>query len=160
VYVRGDLTKPAEVQRLLQEYQPHTILHLASLLSGSCEQDRQRGWQVNVDGGFALFEEALQAGVRKIFFPSSLAAYGGKVPDPLPEDFPQWPAGLYGVSKVACERLGIYYHQQHGLDFRCLRLPVVISRYAAAGAASAYASRAFIEAVRSGRFVFQVQPTT
>jgi threonine 3-dehydrogenase len=159
-YHQGDLTRAEDLRRVLQEYRPDTVLHLASLLSGSCEQDRRRGWQVNCEGAFLLFEAACQAGVRQLFFPSSLAAYGGRLPDPLPEDYPQWPSGLYGVTKAAVERLGVYYHQRHGLDFRCLRLPVVISRFAPAGAASGYASRAFVEAATRRRFVFPVPPST
>jgi threonine 3-dehydrogenase len=160
IYLRGDLTAAGELRRVLLEHRPDTVLHLASLLSGSCEENRQRGWEVNCDGAFALFEAALEAGVSQVFFPSSLAAYGGRLPDPLPEDHPQWPTGLYGVTKAACERLGVYYHQRHGIDFRCLRLPVVISRFAPGGAASAYSSRAFIEAVMERRFTFPVRPTT
>jgi threonine 3-dehydrogenase len=157
-YVRGDLTQPDCLGPLLGEHRPDVILHLASLLSGSCEQDRSAAWRINMDGSFALFEAAVHSGVRTVFFPSTLATYGGPLPDPLPEDYPQWPTGLYGVSKVACERLGLYYHEQHGLDFRCLRLPMVISRYAPPGAVSAYGSRAFVEAVERGRFVFPVAP--
>lgn len=160
LYCRGDLTAADDLRRVLQDYRPDTVLHLASLLSGSCEQDRRRGWHVNCTGAVALFEGALEAGVRQVFFPSSLATYGGPLPDPLPEDYPQWPTGLYGVTKVACERLGAYYHERHGLDFRCLRLPVIISRFAPAGAASGYASRAFIEALQQRCFTFQVRPTT
>jgi threonine 3-dehydrogenase len=160
VYCCGDLTAPDDLRRVLKDTRPAVILHLASLLSGSCEADRRRGWQVNCDGAFALFEAALESGVRQVFFPSSLAAYGGKLPDPLPEDHPQWPTGLYGVTKAAVERLGVYYHERHGLDFRCLRLPVVISPFAPPGAASGYASRAFVEAKEKRRYAFPVRPTT
>jgi threonine 3-dehydrogenase len=61
---------------------------------------------------------------------------------------------------VACERLGVYYHRRHGLDFRCVRLPIIISPYAPSGAASAFASQAFLEASRCGEFTFQVRPET
>jgi threonine 3-dehydrogenase len=160
IYLRSDLTQFSELRVAMAEYKPDWVLHLASLLSGSTEQDRRRGWRVNADGTFAVLEAMMETGVRKVFFPSSLAAYGGQLPDPLPEDYPQWPTGLYGVTKVACERLGVYYHEKHGVDFRCVRLPAVISRHAPAGAASAYSSRAFIESVQTGKFVFQVRPTT
>lgn len=160
LYLHGDLTQFSELRVAMQEYKPDWVLHLASLLSGSTEQERRRGWRVNADGTFAVLEAMMETGVRRIFFPSSLAAYGGKLPDPLPEDYPQWPTGLYGVSKVACERLGVYYHEKHGIDFRCLRLPAVISRHAPAGAASAYSSRVFVEAVQTGKFLFQVKPTS
>ena len=56
--------------------------------------------------------------------------------------------------------MGTYYHAKHGLDFRAIRVPVVISRFAPPGAASAYASRAFVEAAADGRFVFKVRPQT
>ncbi|MGD0898863.1 MAG: NAD-dependent epimerase/dehydratase family protein [Thermoguttaceae bacterium] len=159
-YVRGDLARPGEVERLLAEHRPDVIIHFASLLSGSSEANRPLAWTVNMDGTFALFEAALAHGVRQVFFPSSVAAYGGNLPDPVPEDFPQWPGGLYGVTKMAVERLGAYYHARHGLDFRAIRVPVVISPFAPPGAASAYASRAFVEALREGRFVFKVRPQT
>jgi len=159
-YVRGDLTSSKDLRSVLKSSQPTVVLHLASLLSGSTEQDRAKGWSVNLDGTFGLLECALEMGIGKVFFPSSVAAYGGTLPDPLPEDFPQWPEGLYGVTKVACERLGYYYHHRHGLDFRCLRLPIVISRFAPPGASSAYASHAFVEAVRSGQYTFKVNPGT
>ena len=159
-YVKGDLTDIGSVTNALDHFQPDVLLHMASLLSGQCEQDHALGWQVNVTAAFALFEAVIKSSVKTMFFPSSLAAYGGKLPDPLPEDFPQWPQGLYGVGKATCERLGHYYHHVHGLDFRCLRLPMVISRFAPPGAASAYASRVFVDAVESGRFTFKVNPTT
>lgn len=157
-YIRVDIADRHSIAEFIRELRPTTILHLASLLSGSCEQNRELAWRVNMDGTFALFETAIENGVGKIFFPSSLATYGGTLPSPLLDDHPQWPEGLYGVTKVACERLGSYYAARHGLDFRCLRLPIVISRHAPAGAASAFASRAFIEAMRAGAYTFKVFP--
>ena len=158
--VRGDVTDAQGIADAVRRHQPDVILHFASLLSGKSEEDRPAAWRVNVDGTFALMESALAAGVGKFFLASSVATYGGRLPCPLPEDYPQWPDGLYGVTKMALERLGVYYHRKHGLDFRCLRLPMVISAYAPAGAASAYASRAFVEAVERGRFTFKVRPQT
>lgn len=159
-YVRGDLTQTDQLESLLKRHPSCVVLHFASLLSGSCEKDRALAWRINMDGSFGLFEASLRAGVKTFFIPSTLATYGGHPPSPMGEDYPQWPAGLYGVSKMACERLGSYYHEKHGLDFRCLRLPIVISRDAPAGAASAYASRAFVEGVLDGSFTFRVNPQT
>jgi threonine 3-dehydrogenase len=159
-YVRGDVTSAVDLGAVIEKHRPLTILHFASLLSGSCEADRDRAWRVNMDGAYLLFELCLKHGVRQVLFPSSVATYGGTLPNPLPEDFPQWPMSLYGVTKIAVERLGCYYQQRHGLDFRALRLPFVLSAYAPAGATSAYASRAFVEAVRNDRFTFKVRPQT
>ena len=157
-YVRCDISDQRAVAELIAERRPTTLLHFASLLSGSCEQNRELAWRVNINGTFTLFEAAIRNGVGKVFFPSSLATYGGTIPSPMPDGQPQWPEGLYGVTKVACERLGWYYATRHGLDFRCIRLPIVISRHAPAGAASAFASRAFVEAVQAGAYTFKVFP--
>ena len=159
-YVRVDLTQPEEVDATLGRCKPDTVIHLASLLSGQSEQDRAQAWKVNATASFDLFEAALRHDVSTFFFTSTVAVYGGPLPDQLAEDQPQWPEGLYGAGKVAVERLGHYYHKRHGLDFRCVRMPLVISRYAHAGASSAYASMAFIETVATGSYTFKVKPHT
>lgn len=159
-YIQGDITRREDIAAALGKHRPQIILHFASLLSGSSEADRELAWRVNMDGTFHLLEESIGRDVIRIVFPSSLAAYGTPLPTLVPEDHPQWPVGLYGVTKVAVERLGHYYRVRHGLDFRCLRLPIVVSPYAVPGAASAYASMAFIEATRDGNFVFRVRPTS
>lgn len=160
VYERGDLLDAGAIERVFERHEPTAVIHLASLLSGSCERERGRGWHVNMDGTFGLFEAALAHGKPAMLFASSVAAFGGPLPAVLTDDTPQWPATLYGVTKMAAERLGNYYHERHGLDFRCLRLPITISRHAPAGAASALASHAFIEAAQSGRFTFAARPET
>ena len=157
-YVRGDLTVAADLQAVFQDHAPRVVIHFASLLSAASEADRRTAWDVNVTAAFALFELAVEHGVERFFFPSSLAAYGGQLPDLISDDDPQWPDGLYGVTKTVVERLGVYYFRSHGLDFRALRLPIVVSRYAHMGAASSYASRAFMETAKQGSFVFQVRP--
>jgi threonine 3-dehydrogenase len=158
VFERGDLLDPKQLDAVFARHRPAAVIHLASLLSGSCEQNRPRGWAVNMDGTFAVFEAALRHGSPKVLFASSVAAFGGELPPVLADDTPQWPDGLYGVTKMAAERLGVYYQRCHGLDFRCLRLPVTVSRFAPAGAASAIASHAFIEAARTGEFTIRAGP--
>jgi threonine 3-dehydrogenase len=159
-FERGDLLDTKYLDELFSKVKPSTVVHLASLLSGSCEQDRSLGWRVNLDGSFALLETALRHNRPTVLFASSLATFGGDLPDVLTDETPQWPDSLYGVTKMAVERLGVYYHRRHGLDFRCLRLPITVSRYAPAGAVSAMASHAFIETARNGQFIFRCHPET
>ncbi|MEE3372147.1 MAG: NAD-dependent epimerase/dehydratase family protein [Planctomycetota bacterium] len=157
-YVRGDVTIAADMKSLFRDYEPRVVVHFASLLSAASEANRAAAWALNATGAFTLLELALSHGVDRFFFPSSLAAYGGRLPDLIADDQVQWPDGMYGVTKATVERLGVYYARRHGLDFRGLRLPIVVSRYAHLGAASSYVSRAFMETARNGGFVFQVRP--
>ncbi|MDP7274451.1 MAG: NAD-dependent epimerase/dehydratase family protein [Planctomycetaceae bacterium] len=159
-YHVADITEPGRLHTIFEQTRPQLVIHFASLLSGRSEQDRLLAWQVNVDAAFALFEAAVATGVESVFFPSSVAAYGHPLPQPVELDHPQWPTGLYGVTKACVERLGVYYHHHCDLDFRCLRLPVVVSQFAPPGAASAYASRCFVEAATQDRFTFRVRPET
>ena len=157
-YVRGDLTVTEDVEKVFRDFAPRVVVHFASLLSAASEAERPAAWKVNANGAFTLLELALAHRVERFFFPSSLAAYGGQLPDLISDQQAQWPDGMYGVTKATVERLGVYYARRHGLDFRALRLPIVVSRYAHLGAASSYASRAFMETAQQGEFVFQVRP--
>ena len=155
---RLDITDRTSLARVLAEFRPHCILHMASLLSMSSAADPKRAWEVNASAAVALMELAVEHGVRRFFFPSTSATYGGALPDPLPEDHPQWPDNIYGATKVAVERAGTYFALSRGLDFRSVRLPIVVSPFAPAAAVSAYASHVFAAAARGEPFTFPVAP--
>ncbi len=155
-YITADICDESAIEAALQKHSPQRIFHLASLLSGSSERDRQRAFSVNLQATFNLYELALRHGSPQIVFPGTGASYGSDVPSTLPESEPQWPENIYGATKVANERLGVYYKLTHGLDFRCLRPPLVLSPYAPQAALTAYASHAYVAAARGESFAFPV----
>ncbi|QLG63562.1 NAD-dependent glucose-6-phosphate dehydrogenase Azf [Halorarum salinum] len=89
----------------------------------------------NIDGTHALFEAAVDVGVRKVAFASSNHAVGAyETDDRTPgmyrrdddyrldgTELPR-PSNLYGVSKAAGETLGRYYHDHDGLSVVCVRI--------------------------------------
>ena len=152
-----DISDRKAMRDILEHARPERVLHMASMLSRSSEADPERAWEVNATASVQLLQDAIAAGVEQLFFPSTNATYAGVVTDPMPEDEEQWPALVYGVTKVAVERMGVYLHQKHGFDFRAVRLPIVMSPYAPAGAATAYASHAFVAAAKGTEFVFPVE---
>ena len=157
-WLQVDIADRGRLARLLAEFQPQCILHLASLLSMSSAADPPRAWRVNASAAVELLELAAEHRVQRFFFPSTSATYGGRLPDPLPEDHPQWPDNIYGATKVAVERVGTYFALSRGLDFRSVRLPIVVSPYAPPAAVSAYASHVFAAAARGESFTFPVSP--
>ena len=149
------------VMATVAEARPDSIFHLAAILSGGAEKDPDRTWRVNLEGTRNVLEAAVAAGVNRVVFTSTIATYGAGVPEPVNEHTPQWPSGLYGATKVAGERLGVYYHLRHGLDFRGVRLGAMVAPDApVGGAASAFVCELYAQAVQCGAYRFDVYPTT
>ena len=157
----GSVQDAAAVDEVVAEFRPDVIFHLAAILSGLAETDSELAWRVNVDGTRHVLEAARRFGTPKVVFTSTVATYGAGLPEPITEDVPQWPSGLYGVTKVLGERLGVYYHQRFGLDFRAVRLAAMVAPTApAGGAASAFVCDLFVNAVREGGYDLYVYPNT
>jgi nucleoside-diphosphate-sugar epimerase len=158
--VVGDLADRHRVLGTVREHKIETIFHLGAVLSSSAEENPYDAWRANMDGMVNVLDAARFGGARRVVFSSTIATYGSHNAEQLTEDAPQWPVSLYGVTKVAGERLGVYYHHQFGLDFRAIRLPAVIAARGSSGGASAYVSAAFEQSVFKGAYEFYVNPTT
>lgn len=158
--VVGDLADRQRVLGIVREHKIETIFHLGAVLSSSAEENPYDAWRANMDGMVNVLDAARFGGAQRVVFSSTIATYGSHVGKQLTEDAPQWPVSLYGVTKVAGERLGVYYHHQFGLDFRAIRLPAVIAARGSSGGASAYVSAAFEQSVFKGAYEFYVNPAT
>ena len=115
--ITGDIRDTALLESIIKQHRPDGICHLASLLSGSSELDLEASWDINATSSLRLMQLAREYNVERFFFASSAATYSGVDANPMPNDYPQWPLTLYGVTKLAVERLGYYFQQKHGLDF-------------------------------------------
>ena len=159
-YITGDLAQREEVIQTVRSLKIDSIFHLGAVLSSAAEENPYDAWQANMNGMVNVLDAARLGGATKVIFSSTIATYGISVPSPLLDDSPQWPISLYGVTKVAGERLGVYYFSRFGLDFRGIRLPAVIAPRGAGGGASAYCSAVFEQSVRHGSYELFVRPTT
>ena len=83
-YRRGDVTDPASVRDLVKD--ADAVVHLAFAILSASESTRE----LNVTGSRLVFEEAAKAGVERICYASSVAAYGfhDDNPDWLTEEIP------------------------------------------------------------------------
>jgi nucleoside-diphosphate-sugar epimerase len=106
-----------------------SVFHLASVVSGGAEQDFDGGYRVNLDGGRVLLEQARrQSKPPKYVFASSVAAFGGKLPDVLDDSTTPAPQTSYGTQKVINEYLIADYTRKGFIDGRSLRLPTIVVR--------------------------------
>ncbi|RMF60702.1 MAG: NAD-dependent epimerase/dehydratase family protein [Calditrichaeota bacterium] len=114
--------------REVVENEIDTIFHMAAILSATGEQNPQFAYEVNMQGLMNVLEVARRKEVQKVITPSSIAVFGPDAPKEMtPEDTSLNPTTMYGVTKVAGEKLMQYYHLKYGLDTRSLRYPGIIS---------------------------------
>ena len=141
-----DCTNPRQIQDVVRAHDVGTIYHLAALLSVTAEEKPHIAWQLNMDGLYHVLETARSAGC-KVFFPSSIGAFGPGTPqDHTPQDTIQRPNTMYGVTKVAGELLCDYYHRRFGVDARGLRFPGLVSYVAPPVATARYLRRLYGDA--------------
>lgn len=126
--IQGDLNDKCAIEALLGK-DTEAIFHLASVVSGGAEADFDHGYTVNLDGTRTLLSACRQQHEPpRLVFTSSVAVFGGDMPDILDDSTTPTPQGSYGVQKVICEYL-ISDHTRKGyLDGRALRLPTIAVR--------------------------------
>jgi nucleoside-diphosphate-sugar epimerase len=136
------------------------IFHLAGVVSAGAERDFDLGYRVNLDGTRIVLEAARRLPQSvKLVFASSLAAYGGDLPVPLPDDFRVTPQTSYGAQKVMGELLVADYARKGFVDARALRLPTIVVRPGKPNlAASTFASSIIREPLAGERAVCPVDP--
>jgi D-erythronate 2-dehydrogenase len=138
------------------------VFHLASLVSGGAEQNFELGTKVNLDATRDLLEACRLTGhCPKFVFASSIAVYGGRLPDPVTDETPPSPRISYGAQKLICEVLIDDYTRRGYIDGRALRLPTVMVRPGAANTAvSGWASAIIREPLAGRDYVCPVEPRT
>lgn len=108
---------------------PDCIFHLAAVVSGQAEAEFEIGMAVNLHGTLNLLEAARLAGNRPIVvFTSSVAAYGGEIPDMIEDWTILNPQTSYGAQKACGELMVTDYSRKGFIDGRGLRLPTVTVR--------------------------------
>jgi UDP-glucose 4-epimerase len=98
------------------------VFHEAALgsvprsVENPCESD-----EVNVHGTVVVLDSARRAGVRRVIFAASSAAYGDTPTLPKREDMPTGPLSPYAVSKVSGEQYLRVFASLYGMETLSLR---------------------------------------
>jgi len=139
-----------------------SVFHLAAVVSAQAEADFDIGMRVNVDATRNLLERcrSLHA-APKFVFASSLAVFGGSLPDPVPDDAAVRPQSSYGTQKAIGELLVNDMSRRGLIDGRALRLPTIVVRPGKPNrAASSFASGIIREPLAGVEAICPVAPTT
>ena len=130
------------------------IYHLAAILSANAEKTPNLAWKINMDGLINVLEVAREQKINKVYWPSSIAVFGPDTPKDLtPQNTIMNPNTIYGITKVAGEKLCAYYNDKFDMDIRSLRYPGLIGHKSLPGGGTTdYAVEIFHEALKSGTF--------
>ena len=162
IFEKLDILNTGHFKELIQDYKITQIYHLASLLSASGEKNPMRTWNVNFNGLLNILELSKDNGIKKLFFPSSIAVFGDTTPkENTPQDVPLVPKTVYGIGKVSGELWCNYYANRYGLDVRSLRYPGIISYESMPGGGTTdYAVDIFHYAVKNEKYTCFLEENT
>jgi len=120
--VVADIRDRTQLEGVVSDFGGEVIFHLAALPGLQlCNENPEEAIGVNVLGTFNVLEVARRLRIRRVIFSSSAAVYGAPVRLPVDEGHPLRPLNLYGVTKLAGERLMFLYHENHSLETVVLR---------------------------------------
>ena len=157
----GDISDPKFAARAIA---PDTasVFHLAAVVSGAAEADFDLGMRVNLQGMRNVLEQARKC-VRppRFVFASSVAAFGGDLPEVLDDSTTPAPQTSYGSQKVIGEYLVSDFSRKGYVDGRSLRLPTIVVRPGKANAAaSSFASAVVREPLNGIAYECPLPPET
>lgn len=127
-YIAGDISDSKTVKSLIDD-NTMSVFHLAAVVSAQAEEDFDLGFRINLDGTRHVLEAARGLPhAPKLLFTSSIATYGGGLPDVVTDATAQMPQTSYGTAKVMGELLVQDYSRKGYIDGRSLRLPTISVR--------------------------------
>ncbi|MCA9835558.1 MAG: SDR family oxidoreductase [Trueperaceae bacterium] len=126
--ITGDISQPTTLEKLIL---PDTdvIIHLAAIVSGEAEQNFDLGMQINLHATEALLEVCRKLNKPPQFlFASSIAVFGGDMPEIIEDNTAPTPQSSYGAQKAICELLINDYSRKGFIDGIILRFPTIVVR--------------------------------
>lgn len=147
----GDLSDPAFLDAIV-EGGFDVLFHLAATLTLEAERDPDRAYAVNVEPLRRLIAGP-RRGKPKVVFTSSIAVFGGALPDVVDDAVRAAPTTTYGAHKAVLELLLADATRRGLIDGRALRLPIVVTRPGASTPAVSDRVAALLREPLAGRSV-------
>jgi nucleoside-diphosphate-sugar epimerase len=124
----GTIVDPAFIRAIVDD-DVDVVFHLAAVLSGQSEAEFDVGMRVNVDATRHLLEACRAHGrAPRFVFSSTVAVFGGELPEVMPEDRALQPQSSYGTAKAMTELLVSEYSRRGFVDGVICRLATVTVR--------------------------------
>ncbi len=129
----------SSLKKTVKSNKINQIYNLAAILSAKGELQPYKTWNLTTEGFLNVVKVSIECNVNRIFWPSSIAVFGiNSNLENVLNDVPMLPSSMYGVSKLACEKLMNYYNSKKILDIRSLRFPGIVSATKPGGGTTDY----------------------
>ncbi len=153
-FIKLDVLNNEMLTRKVKEENISEIYLLAASLSALAEKNVLISWELNMNSLINVLELARKKIIKKIFWPSSIAVFGPDSPKlNTPQNTILNPSSIYGITKLAGEKLCKYYYDKFDVDVRSLRLPGLIGwRSLAGGGTTDYAVEIFYHALKNNDY--------
>ena len=153
-FIKLDVLDNEMLTRKVKEENISEIYLLAASLSALAEKNVLNSWELNMNSLINVLELARKKIIKKIFWPSSIAVFGPDSPKlNTPQNTTLNPSSIYGITKLAGEKLCQYYYDKFDVDVRSLRLPGLIGwRSLAGGGTTDYAVEIFYYALKNNDY--------
>lgn len=144
-----DATDKEAIIKVVEKYKVTQIYNLVAMLSAVGEKYPKKAWNLNMQSHLNVLEIAKEKSLKRVFWPSSIAAFGPNTPkENTPQNAYMDPTTVYGISKLSGEFWCNYYHENYGVDVRSIRYPGIISwKTKPGGGTTDYAVEIFFEAI-------------
>jgi nucleoside-diphosphate-sugar epimerase len=147
----GDLADSAFIDELMNEGQVQCIFHLAASLTLDAEDHEEQAYLVNVEATRRMIAKASRS--TRFIFASSIAVFGGDIPDVVTDAVRAMPETTYGTHKAIVELVLADASRKGLIDARSLRLPIVLIRPGATAPTISDRIAAIVREPLSGRDV-------
>jgi nucleoside-diphosphate-sugar epimerase len=126
--VCGDIADPEVLDSLINA-STDSIFHLAAVVSSQAEADFELGMRINFTATRNMLERVRTLGTcPKWVMTSSVAVFGGQLPERVRDDQVWAPQSSYGTQKAMNDLLLADYSRRAFVDGRSLRMPTIVVR--------------------------------
>jgi len=127
---KHDIVNGIQLDNIIKEEQPDTIIHLAAFPRAKVViKNPQLGCDVILKGLLNLLESAKRHNVKRFVFISSSMIYGDFDQDCNPETASKNPIEPYGIMKLCAENLVRNYNRLYELEYSIVRPSAVYGPY-------------------------------
>ena len=126
--VTGDILDNATLAQVI-DARTTSVFHFAAVVSAAAEAEFDLGMRINVMGTLSVLDACrVLPQPPRVVFTSSVASFGGSLPEVVDDTTPLTPQSSYGTQKAVGDLLINDYSRKGFIDGRVVRLPTIVVR--------------------------------